>query len=90
MIAPDAFAARGLTAPSAKELNDAEARAIAAHGHVARFALPRHALSRPLELAIVLDRARFLEESGWRTDVMALFPPETSPRNLGIVANAPA
>ncbi|MFK8002429.1 MAG: methyltransferase [Polyangiales bacterium] len=89
-IAPAAFAARGLTAPRAQELADAEARAIAAHAHVARFALPRHALSRPLELAIVLDRARYLEEAGWRTDVITLFPAAASPRNLGIVANAPA
>lgn len=88
-IAPAAFAARGLTAPTAQELQDAEDRAIAAHAHVARFALPRHALSRPLELAIVLDRARYLEEAGWRTDVVTLFPAAASPRNLGIVANAP-
>ncbi|MFT5356083.1 MAG: hypothetical protein ACI9KE_003306 [Polyangiales bacterium] len=89
VIAPGAFAARGLSAPTNDELDLAEARAISAHAHVARFALPRHALSRPLEVAIVLDRARYLEEAGWRTDVVTLFPPGTSPRNLGIVANAP-
>lgn len=89
VIAPGAFAARGLSAPTALELQHAEAQAIAAHAHVARFALPRHALSRPLELAIVLDRARYLEEAGWRTDVVPLFPAAASPRNLGIVANAP-
>lgn len=88
-IAPGAFAARGLKAPTTQELQDAEARAVAAHAHVARFALPRHALSRPLELAIVVDRARYLEEAGWRTDVVTLFPAAASPRNLGILANAP-
>lgn len=89
-IAPGAFTARGLDAPTASELERAEVKAIRAHAHVSRFALPRHALARPLELAIVLDRARYLEEGGWRTDVIPLFAPSTSPRNLGIIANSPA
>ena len=88
-IAPGSFAIHGLSAPTPAELKDAKYRAGRAHGHVSRFALPRHALARALELAIVLDRARYLEEAGWRTDVVPLFPASTSPRNLGIIANAP-
>lgn len=88
-IAPNAFAVHGLSAPTQAELKHAERRAERAHAHVSRFALPRHALARALELSIVLDRARYLEEAGWRTDVVPLFPVSTSPRNLGILANAP-
>jgi len=81
-----AFERRELLLPSDAELADAEARARAVHGRIARFALPRHALARVLELAIVLDRAVHLAEGGMRARVTPLFGLATSPRNLAVVA----
>ncbi|MCB9660618.1 MAG: methyltransferase [Sandaracinaceae bacterium] len=83
------LAARGLPPATAAEVAAASTRAARAHAVDARMALPRHALARVLELAIVLDRARLLDESGWRTEVVPLFSARTSPRNLAIVAAAP-
>ncbi len=88
-IAALAFAKRGLAPVTARELADASARAERVQAKVARLSLPRHALARVLELAIVLDRARLLEEGGWDTRVVTLFSSRTSPRNLAIVAVAP-
>lgn len=81
-----AFARRSLSPPSGDELNAAERAAADAYGRVARFALPRHALARVLELAIVLDRATYLAEGGYRASVRPLFGLETSPRNLAVAA----
>ncbi|MAQ13874.1 MAG: methyltransferase [Sandaracinus sp.] len=81
---------RGLPPASEDELRTAAAEAARIHARVARFALPRHALARVLELAIVLDRAVHLEEAGWAAEVRTLFSPETSPRNLAVVGRAPA
>ncbi len=89
VIAPLACESRGLTLPTASEIADATERAKRAHAQIARFALPRHILARVLELGVVLDRARYLEEAGWRTEVIAAFPKKVSPRNLAIVARAP-
>ena len=58
------------------------------HGVIARLALPRHALARVLELAIVLDRAQYLAEADWKVEVRPLFSAATSPRNLAIIAQA--
>jgi SAM-dependent methyltransferase len=88
-VATLSLAKRGLPPATAPELAEASVRAATAHADIARLALPRHALARVLELAIVLDRARLLEEGGWRTDVVTLFSSRTSPRNLAIVAVAP-
>lgn len=88
-IAALSLAARGLPAATSRELEDAAEHAERAHAAIARWSLPRHALARVLELAIVHDRARLLEEGGWRTRVVPLFSARSSPRNLGIVAVAP-
>lgn len=51
-----------------------------------RFAsLLRNILARPLEVAIVLDRAAYLQERGVEARVVRLFDPAISPRNLGVV-----
>lgn len=88
-IAALSLTKRGLPPATAPELAHACARAALSDAAIARLSLPRHALARVLELAIVLDRARLLEEGGWRTDVVTLFSSRTSPRNLAIVAVAP-
>lgn len=88
-IAALSFAHRGLSPATATELADASTRAQRAQASIARLSLPRHALARVLEVAIVHDRARLLEEGGFRVDVVTLFSSRTSPRNLAIVAVAP-
>lgn len=87
-VAALSLAARGLPPATAQELARASARAQQAQATIARLALPRHALARVLELAIVHDRARLLEEGGYRVRVVPLFSSRTSPRNLAIVAVA--
>jgi SAM-dependent methyltransferase len=89
-IAALSLTKRGLAPATVAELAYAAARAEHADAAIARLALPRHALARVLEVAIVTDRARLLEEGGWRTRVITLFSSRTSPRNLAIVAAAPS
>lgn len=48
--------------------------------------LIRNALGRPLELYLLLDRAIYLEEQGYRVRLQEFFDEEVSPRNLGITA----
>jgi hypothetical protein len=48
--------------------------------------LVRDALSRPLELAILIDRALWLEERGYEVEVLEVFDPHLSPRNIALIA----
>ncbi len=48
--------------------------------------LIRNALGRVMELYLLLDRAIFLEEQGYKVDVQEFFDEELSPRNIGITA----
>lgn len=48
--------------------------------------LIRWQFARALELAIVADRAQWLAEAGFQSQVIQLFDSALSPRNLGIVA----
>lgn len=51
--------------------------------------LPRIAFRRVLELWLVLDRANFLYEQGYRVEVGIFCPRELTPRNIVIRAAAP-
>lgn len=51
-----------------------------------RLSLVRLAFRRALEAWLVLDRARFLEQRGFRVDVSVFCPPTLTPRNLLISA----
>lgn len=64
----------------------AERDAIALESRVRRLALPRFAFRRALELWLVFDRARYLEQHGYRVSVSAFCPRASSPRNLLIAA----
>lgn len=80
-----AFARRGLAVPSAKAIDDA-ARWARVQGAVARrWSLPRALLARVLEVFVLLDRARHLEERGYEVHVGALFDSSVSARNLALV-----
>jgi hypothetical protein len=48
--------------------------------------LIRNAMGRVLELYLLLDRAIYLEEQGYKVDVQEFFDEELSPRNIGITA----
>jgi hypothetical protein len=47
--------------------------------------LIRNALGRVLEMYILLDRACYLEEHGYKVDLIEFFDEGTSPRNIGLV-----
>ena len=55
-------------------------------GDVARMELVRHLFRRPLEIWLLLDRALFLEEQGYRVEVGTFCPKPMTPRNLLIRA----
>lgn len=48
--------------------------------------LIRNALGRAMELYLLLDRAIYLEERGYKVQVQEFFDEELSPRNIGITA----
>jgi hypothetical protein len=67
---------------------EAHYRSVEALVEKQRFvAFLRSLLARPLELAILLDRALFLEEQGVKAELIELFNPRISPRNVGLVAS---
>lgn len=49
--------------------------------------LIRNACGRLLELYIQLDRVIYLEEQGYKTQLLEIFEEPVSPRNIAIVAN---
>jgi len=49
--------------------------------------LIRNAFGRVMELYILLDRVLFLEEAGYKVQLLEFFEEPLSPRNLGIVAH---
>jgi len=58
------------------------------HAAMRRLSLPRNLLARLVEVAIVLDRAALLEESGQSVVVAELFEERVTPRNTGLFATA--
>jgi SAM-dependent methyltransferase len=86
------FAHRGLPAPSAEDVAEADRGSRATYARMRRFSLPRALLGRALEVYVALDRACFLEAHGFEVRVAALFPTAVSARNLVILArrSAPA
>jgi SAM-dependent methyltransferase len=87
-LAERVFALRGLSPPTEAELRHQEASAPIAHARIRRFALPRSMLARLVELAVILDRAAALEESGQHVIVGALFERSISPRNIALFASS--
>ena len=87
-LAARALALRGLAPASPRELRAHERAARRDHAAVRRLALPRHLLARLVELAVVLDRAAFLEEHGIAVRVATFCERAVTPRNLALVASA--
>ncbi len=81
-----AFALRGRPAPSSRAIEDAATWARAQHARQRRLSLPRTLLARALEVLVLFDRARYLEQHGFDVVFGTLFPPEVSARNLALLA----
>jgi hypothetical protein len=81
-----AFALRGRPSPSVEAIAQAASRARVSHAAARRLALPRAMLARLLEVFVLLDRARYLEERGFGVTVGVLFGEDASARNLALVA----
>jgi SAM-dependent methyltransferase len=81
-----AFAMRRLEPPSAAAVADAATWARVQHARLRRLSLARAMLARVLEVFVLLDRARHLEEQGFGVTLGTLFPASTSARNLVLLA----
>lgn len=81
-----AFALRGLAAPSPETIGAAARWARTHHARQRRLSLPRSILARALEVLVLLDRARYLDERGFDVVLGTLFAPAVSARNLALVA----
>ena len=77
-----AFVLRARPVPSPAAIAEAASWAHVHHARMRRFALPRSILARPLEVFVLLDRARHLETRGYQVTVGVLFPASVSARNL--------
>lgn len=76
---------RGLPMPSSEAIADAKRAARALHDHIRRLSLPRVLLGRVLEIFIFVDRALFLESTGFDVTIGTAFPKEISARNLALL-----
>jgi SAM-dependent methyltransferase len=81
-----AFALRGRAPPPREAIDEAARWAREQHARLRRLSLPRLLLARVLEVFVLLDRARYLEERGFEVSVGTLFPASVSARNLVLVA----
>ncbi|MEO7328477.1 MAG: methyltransferase, partial [Minicystis sp.] len=87
-----ALADHALTLRRLAPLDETEHHSCAADAHAdfaraRRLSLPRSLLARLTELAVVLDRAAALEESGHAARVAVLFEAGVTPRNLALFAS---
>ncbi len=89
-LATKVLTARRLPPPTATELRFHTEDAAREHAAMRRLALPRHLLSRLVEVSVVLDRAVRLEEEGQSVLVAELCDQRITPRNTVLVATADA
>ncbi len=82
-----AFAVRHLPPPPAAAIEGAARWAKTQHARTRRLSLPRSMLARALEVFVLIDRARYLEERGFDVTVGAIFPPSVSARNLALLGS---
>lgn len=86
-VAERALAQRGLPSPTDAEIAHHEGESRRLYGVVRRLALPRSMLARLVEIAVVLDRAAALAESGARITVATFVERAATPRNIVILAS---
>lgn len=87
VIAAQALSLRGLPAAGEAEIARHALEAHRRYAQVRRLSLPRSMLARLVELAVVLDRAAALEESGHAVRVATLFERAVTPRNIALFAS---
>lgn len=85
-----AFALRQLTAPSDEAMKEAARWASVEHARTRRLALPRSLLARVLEVFVLLDRARYLEQAAFKVAIGPIFQASVSARNLVLLASRSA
>lgn len=81
-----AFTSRGLEAPSPTAIAAAHRRAVTVRSAVRRWNVARELLARPLEVYVLLDRARYLEAHDFDVQIGRLFERAVSARNLVLLA----
>ena len=84
-----AAAMKALAIPTGVDWSGLERIGWQRQAEVCRMELPRHAFRQVLELWLVLDRALYLQESGYSVDVSRFCEREVTPRNLLISAFKP-
>ncbi|WP_236171130.1 methyltransferase [Pseudomonas pseudonitroreducens] len=82
----DLAALKGLELPTDADWNDLEARGWQRLAQVRNLELVRGLFRRPMELWLLLDRALFLEEQGYRAILGAFCAARMTPRNLLLLA----
>lgn len=79
-------ALKGLDLPAGMDWQELEARGWQRLAQVRNLELVRGLFRRPMELWLLLDRALFLEEQGYRTTLGAFCATRMTPRNLLLLA----
>lgn len=82
----DLAALKGLNLPAEMDWQALEVRGWQRLAQVRNLELVRGLFRRPMELWLLLDRALFLEEQGYRTTLGAFCSPRMTPRNLLLLA----
>lgn len=82
----DLAALRGLDLPAVTDWQKLEARGWQRLAQVRNLELVRGLFRRPMELWLLLDRALFLEEQGYRATLGAFCATRMTPRNLLLLA----
>ncbi len=72
----------GITLPACPDWEAFEARGWQRQREVMRLSLPRHAVRRALELWLVLDQARYLQEHGYQVRMTTFCDVPLTPRNI--------
>ncbi|MWV11176.1 methyltransferase [Pseudomonas sp. R-28-1W-6] len=85
----DLAALKELPRPPECDWSDLEARGWQRLAQVRNLELLRNLFRRPLELWLVLDRALYLEEQGYRVQLGSFCSHALSPRNLLLLAERP-
>jgi hypothetical protein len=85
-----AAAQKGMALPAPCDWQALEQEGWRRYAEVSRLELVRHLFRRPLEIWLVLDRALFLEEAGFRVEVGTFCTRALTPRNLLLRARPPA
>ncbi|MDP3216716.1 MAG: methyltransferase, partial [Deltaproteobacteria bacterium] len=71
--------------PTAAAVAAAGASAAAEYERLRRWSLPRAMLARLVEVWVALDRAAWLRELGYATEVVEAFDATVSPRNVAVL-----